>query len=349
MSSRPGPAGGTRADLDRSRPVDLRRGTRRYPSRRRPRARPGSRNVTALPHESVQRRSVVDRAETDLNRFGGARGPGSVGGLGAHAAQVVPEVEGEAPARSSRSRHSCATWLVSDRTPIYEVANVMGHEQTSTTLDRHTIPLRTGIGVGLAPFAALRVPIPPANRAGPLRRRVLTCTATVSGWRDLNPRPLRPERSALPSCATPRAVPSNSSPPAAAPAPGYPPSAQRQRATSVSREASGRQANRIGRVGWVPRPAETCSQVRAGRPPGGEPGTNRAPAVQALGQAAVEAAVGDQRADARHADLAAVGVPGQQQVEPVGGHVVQHRRFGGVGDAEVDVGRRSRPRPATAA
>ena len=25
-----------------------------------------------------------------------------------------------------------------------------------------------------------------------------------SGWRDLNPRPLRPERSALPSCATPR-------------------------------------------------------------------------------------------------------------------------------------------------
>src|SRR5699024_1723689 len=26
----------------------------------------------------------------------------------------------------------------------------------------------------------------------------------LSGWRDLNPRPLRPERSALPSCATPR-------------------------------------------------------------------------------------------------------------------------------------------------
>ena len=25
-----------------------------------------------------------------------------------------------------------------------------------------------------------------------------------SGWRDLNPRPLRPERSALPSCATAR-------------------------------------------------------------------------------------------------------------------------------------------------
>ena len=26
----------------------------------------------------------------------------------------------------------------------------------------------------------------------------------LSGWRDLNPRPLRPERSALPSCATAR-------------------------------------------------------------------------------------------------------------------------------------------------
>src|SRR5580704_13036746 len=30
---------------------------------------------------------------------------------------------------------------------------------------------------------------------------------TQSGWRDSNPRPLRPERSALPSCATPRVKP----------------------------------------------------------------------------------------------------------------------------------------------
>ena len=29
----------------------------------------------------------------------------------------------------------------------------------------------------------------------------------LSGWRDSNPRPLRPERSALPSCATSRFVP----------------------------------------------------------------------------------------------------------------------------------------------
>ncbi len=36
---------------------------------------------------------------------------------------------------------------------------------------------------------------------------------------------------------------------------GYP-----YRGMSVSREASGRQANRIGAVGWVPIPAETCNQ-----------------------------------------------------------------------------------------
>ena len=32
-----------------------------------------------------------------------------------------------------------------------------------------------------------------------------------SGWRDLNPRPLRPERSALPNCATPRVQPAQHS------------------------------------------------------------------------------------------------------------------------------------------
>jgi integrase len=43
-------------------------------------------------------------------------------------------------------RHSCATWLVSDGVPINDVAKVMGHEQTSTTLnDTHTRP---GIGTG---------------------------------------------------------------------------------------------------------------------------------------------------------------------------------------------------------
>jgi integrase len=39
-------------------------------------------------------------------------------------------------------RHSYATWLVSDGVPINDVARVLGHEQMSTTLDRHTHPSR---------------------------------------------------------------------------------------------------------------------------------------------------------------------------------------------------------------
>src|SRR5690348_18425861 len=39
----------------------------------------------------------------------------------------------------------------------------------------------------------------------PRKRKGLDFCSSLSGWRDLNPRPLRPERSALPSCATPRA------------------------------------------------------------------------------------------------------------------------------------------------
>ncbi|MBN1461485.1 MAG: tyrosine-type recombinase/integrase, partial [Armatimonadetes bacterium] len=35
-------------------------------------------------------------------------------------------------------RPSYATWLVSDGVPINDVAKVMGHEQTSTTLNRYT-------------------------------------------------------------------------------------------------------------------------------------------------------------------------------------------------------------------
>ena len=46
------------------------------------------------------------------------------------------------------------------------------------------------------------------NTAGPLRKVALTW----SGWRDLNPRPLVPQTSALPSCATARnSVPAQSS------------------------------------------------------------------------------------------------------------------------------------------
>ena len=38
-------------------------------------------------------------------------------------------------------------------------------------------------------------------------RRGSVISANQSGWRDSNPRPLRPERSTLPSCATPRVKP----------------------------------------------------------------------------------------------------------------------------------------------
>lgn len=39
-------------------------------------------------------------------------------------------------------RHSYATWLVSAGVPVNDVAEVLGHEQTSTTLDRYTHPSR---------------------------------------------------------------------------------------------------------------------------------------------------------------------------------------------------------------
>lgn len=39
-----------------------------------------------------------------------------------------------------RARYSFATWLVSDAVPINDVSKVMGHEQTSITLNRCTHP-----------------------------------------------------------------------------------------------------------------------------------------------------------------------------------------------------------------
>ena len=48
----------------------------------------------------------------------------------------------------------------------------------------------------------------PSNRTSHRRKIQYTIMGIhrneLSGWRDLNPRPLRPERSALPGCATPR-------------------------------------------------------------------------------------------------------------------------------------------------
>jgi integrase len=39
---------------------------------------------------------------------------------------------------STTLRHSYATWLVTEDVPVNVVRKVMGHEQTSTTLDIHT-------------------------------------------------------------------------------------------------------------------------------------------------------------------------------------------------------------------
>jgi hypothetical protein len=48
--------------------------------------------------------------------------------------------------------------------PVNDVAKVMGHEQTSTTLDRYTHPTRDRDRRVLGVFAAF--PLPPAARAG---------------------------------------------------------------------------------------------------------------------------------------------------------------------------------------
>src|ERR1700761_4186660 len=66
------------------------------------------------------------------------------------------------------------------------------------------------------PTAALRTSIANGSSVIGEENAAAICSAdplgllpakTQSGWRDSNPRPLRPERSALPSCATPRLKP----------------------------------------------------------------------------------------------------------------------------------------------
>ena len=84
-----------------------------------------------------------------------------------------------------------------------------------------------------------------------------------SGWRDLNPRPLRPERSALPSCATPRCSAAKHSRRGLSAAQtgnrGLP--LGRQAAARDQGEQGGLRAGRRsgpGRSGWCRSPAETC-------------------------------------------------------------------------------------------
>lgn len=57
-------------------------------------------------------------------------------------AHVARHCAGPCP-RFHDLRHSFATWLVSDGVPINDVSKVMGHEQTSTTLNRYTHPSLT--------------------------------------------------------------------------------------------------------------------------------------------------------------------------------------------------------------
>jgi len=54
------------------------------------------------------------------------------------AAHIVKHAQGGL--RFHDLRHSYATWLVSANVPINDVSAVLGHEQTSTTLDRYTHP-----------------------------------------------------------------------------------------------------------------------------------------------------------------------------------------------------------------
>ena len=158
----------------------------------------------------------------------------------------------------------------------------------------------------------------------------LTCRDTGriwSGWRDLNPRPLRPERSALPSCATPRSTPRIARRGQAAQtgcAYGLRP--RRRAGTRVRSVASGGQANRIGAYGEVPIPAETWSRV---------PGAWR---LSPLARRGLEVAVGDQGAVERDADLAAVGVPGEHERDAVGRHRVGDPVVRRVDDTEGEVG-----------
>jgi Phage integrase family len=62
-------------------------------------------------------------------------------------------------------RHSYATWLVSAGVPVNDVAEVLGHEQTSTTLDRYTHPSRDRDDRVRSVFADF--PLTPATEVGP--------------------------------------------------------------------------------------------------------------------------------------------------------------------------------------
>ncbi|MFI7444504.1 tyrosine-type recombinase/integrase [Nonomuraea indica] len=60
-------------------------------------------------------------------------------------------------------RHCYATWLVSEGVPVNDVADLMGHEQISTTLNGYTHASRDRDGRARAVFADIS-PSPAAEK-----------------------------------------------------------------------------------------------------------------------------------------------------------------------------------------
>ncbi len=189
------------------------------------------------------------------------------------------------------------------------------------------------------------LPRPPRNavRGGlPDRKTAPHLQFHQSGWRDLNPRPLRPERSALPSCATPRdrveAYPTD------------------QWLRAGGGRGFGRASGRTPRPGQTRRSGRARGQAeqrrlgaaaeahrREGRGPQArghvQPGPSRGGHVagQPADPGAVEPAVAHQRPDPRQPDLAAVGVTRQDEPDAIRGEGVEHPGFGRMRQAEREL------------
>src|SRR6185369_17481853 len=177
-----------------------------------------------------------------------------------------------------------------------------------------------------------------------------------SGWPDLNRRPLRPERSALPSCATPRprgtfgAARDFDSLAEARPCSRIASQSASQRdrpsttAASTTRASPDRGLARgQGEQGGLRAAGEPGRGPRRRAEPGGNVQPGRAfggVAVQAADPLPLDPAVGDQRAVEGHAQLPAVGVPGEQEVIAVRREQVEQSRLGGMHDPDAQAGGR---------
>src|SRR6266568_2346417 len=157
-----------------------------------------------------------------------------------------------------------------------------------------------------------------------------------SGWPDLNRRPLRPERSALPSCATPR--PRGTS---TGTARDFDSLAEARACSRIARQSANQSASQTpnGLVRLARRQGEQGSLRTAGEPGRGprrraQTGGNVQPggpvggvSVQAADSLPLDPAVGDQGAVERQAQLPAVGMPGEQEVVAVRREPVEQSRL----------------------